>query len=130
MFENVRMALIGLGSNKLRSALTMLGITIGVASVIVLVSLGQAVDGFVRQQFLGVGTNLVIVFARQNEQGETRRLTLDDAQAVADPFRVPDALLVMPQRVVNRTATFEGTTNSPYGWWVLHRIIWLFEAGM
>lgn len=108
MFENVRMALIGLGSNKLRSVLTMLGITIGVASVIVLVSLGQAVDGFVRQQFLGVGTNLVIVFARPNEQGETRRLTLDDAQAVADPFRVPDALLVMPQRVVNRTATFEG----------------------
>lgn len=108
MFENVRMALIGLGSNKLRSALTMLGITIGVASVIVLVSLGRAVDGYVRQQFLGVGTNLVIVFPRQNEQGETRRLTLDDVVAIADPFRVPNALLVMPQRVLNRTATFEG----------------------
>src|SRR5829696_4777435 len=98
MLENMRMALVGLGSNKLRSILTMLGITIGVASVIILISLGQAVDGYVRQQFLGVGTNLVIVFPRQNDQGVVRRLTLDDVQAISDPFRVPDALSVMPQR--------------------------------
>ena len=108
MLENIRMALVALGSNKLRSLLTMLGITIGVASVIVLVSLGQAVDGYVRQQFLGVGTNLVIVFPRQNDQGVVRRLTLEDAQAVSDPFRVPDALVVMPQRNVTRNATYEG----------------------
>lgn len=107
MFENVRVALIGLRSNKLRSALTMLGITIGVASVIVLVSLGQAVDSFVRQQFLGIGTNLLIVFAAENDQGETRRLTLDDAAVLADPYRVPDALAVMPQRNVTRNAAFE-----------------------
>ncbi len=108
MLENMRMALVGLGSNKLRSILTMLGITIGVASVIVLVSLGQAVDNYVRQQFLGVGTNLVIVFPRQNDQGVIRRLTLDDVQAISDPFRVPDALVVMPQRTVTRNTTYEG----------------------
>ncbi len=108
MLENMRIALVGLGSNMLRSILTMLGITIGVASVIVLVSLGQAVDGYVRQQFLGVGTNLVIVFPRQNDQGVTRRLTLDDVQAISDPFRVPDALVVMPQRAVTRNVTYEG----------------------
>ncbi|MBA3869712.1 MAG: ABC transporter permease [Anaerolineae bacterium] len=108
MFENVRMALVGLGSNKLRSILTMLGITIGVAAVIVLVSLGQAVDGYVRQQFLGVGTNLIIVFPRQNDQGVTRRLTLDDVRAISDPFRVPDALVVMPQRTVTKNTTYEG----------------------
>lgn len=108
MFENVRVALIGLRSNKLRSALTMLGITIGVASVIILVSLGQAVDNFVRQQFLGIGTNLLVVFAAENDQGETRRLTMDDAQVLSDLYRVPDALLVMPQRNLTRTTTFEG----------------------
>jgi putative ABC transport system permease protein len=108
MFENIRMALVGLGSNKLRSLLTMLGITIGVASVIVLVSLGQAVDNYVRQQFLGVGTNLIIIFPRENDQGVTRRLTLDDVKAVSNPFRVPDALVVMPQRTVNTTTTYEG----------------------
>lgn len=108
MFENVRIAIIGLGSNKLRSILTMLGITIGVASVIVLVSLGQAVDGFVRQQFQGIGTNLLIVFAQQNDQGVTRRMTMREADALADPFRVPDAERVMPQRATTRNVTFEG----------------------
>jgi putative ABC transport system permease protein len=108
VFENMRVALIGLRSNKLRSALTMLGITIGVAAVIVLVSLGQAVDNFVRDQFLGIGTNLLIVFAQQNDQGETKQLTISEAEALADPFNVPDAAGVMPQRTVTRNVTFEG----------------------
>jgi len=108
MFENMRIALVGLGSNKLRTMLTMLGITIGVAAVIVLVSLGQGVDNYVRQQFLGVGTNLVIIFPRQNDQGIIRRLTLSDVRAISDPFKVPDALAIMPQRAVTRDTTFEG----------------------
>ncbi len=108
MFENMRIALVGLGSNKLRTILTMLGITIGVAAVIVLVSLGQGVDNYVRQQFLGVGTNLIIIFPRQNDQGVTRRLTLDDVRAISDPFKVPDALAIMPQRTVTRDTTYEG----------------------
>jgi len=112
MIENMRVAFIGLRSNKLRSALTMLGITIGVAAVIVLVSLGQAVDVFVRDQFLGIGTNLLIVFAQQNQQGETRPLTLVEAEALADPFNVPDASGVLPQRAVTRDITFEGKAVS------------------
>jgi putative ABC transport system permease protein len=59
--ENIRVALSGLGSNKVRSALTMLGITIGVASVVLLVSLGQAVEQFVVGQFTSFGTNLAFV---------------------------------------------------------------------
>ncbi len=97
VLENIRVALIGLRSNKLRAALTMLGITIGVAAVIVLVSIGQAVDTFVRDQFLGLGTNLILVLNGENERGETVRLTLNEAEALADFARVPDALNVMPQ---------------------------------
>jgi putative ABC transport system permease protein len=108
MLDNVRAALTGLGSNKLRSVLTMLGITIGVASVIVLVSLGQAVDNYVRQQFLGVGTNLLVVFPRQTENGVPRQLTLADAEIISNPYRVPDALFVMPQRGFARDVTVEG----------------------
>src|SRR3954462_9866634 len=59
--ENIRVALGGLLLNKLRAALTMLGISIGVAAVIVLVSLGQAVQDYVAEQFLGIGTNLAFV---------------------------------------------------------------------
>ena len=105
LLENVRVAFGGLLSNKLRTFLTMLGITIGVASVTVLVSLGQAVDGFVRQQFLGLGANLIIIFPGENERGETQRLTMDDYRSLSDPFRVPDALEVMPQVIRNNIPT-------------------------
>jgi putative ABC transport system permease protein len=108
MTENFRMALIGLRSNKLRAALTMLGITIGVAAVIVLVSIGQAVDAYVRNQFLSLGSNLVIVFGAEDDQGVFNRLTMEDAEALGDIFRVPDALLVMPQRSLTLPVTFEG----------------------
>jgi putative ABC transport system permease protein len=100
--ENVRVALNGLRSNKLRSFLTMVGITIGVSAVIVLVSLGQAVEGFVRDQFLGLGTNLIIVFPGENERGQTVRPTISDARALADLTRVPDAANVMPQLNLSR----------------------------
>jgi putative ABC transport system permease protein len=105
MNENVRVAIGALFSNPVRSILTMLGITIGVGAVIVLVSLGQAVEGFVRGQFLGLGANLVIVFAGENERGEVVRLTMADARLLNDPFRVPDALYVMPQFAGNRPTT-------------------------
>jgi len=106
--ENVRVAMMGLRANKLRSALTMLGITIGVSAVIVLVSLGQAVEVFVRDQFLGLGTNLVIVFPAENNRGETVRLTLNEASALADLARVPDAAGVMPQLNFNRPVNANG----------------------
>ncbi|NDJ62549.1 MAG: FtsX-like permease family protein [Chloroflexi bacterium] len=108
IFENIRVALSGLSSNKLRSALTMLGITIGVSAVIVLVSLGQAVDDFVRAQFAGLGTNLLVVFPGENERGEQVPLTLDDSRALEDLSRVPDALFVMPQTNFSRTVTVGG----------------------
>jgi putative ABC transport system permease protein len=82
--ENIRVALNGLRANKLRSFLTMVGITIGVSAVIVLVSLGQAVESFVRDQFLGLGT------------------TLSDARALDDLARVPDSANVMPQLNLSR----------------------------
>src|SRR4051812_30889761 len=108
VLENVRVALSGLRSNKLRAALTMLGITIGVAAVIVLVSIGQAVDTFVRGQFLGLGTNLVIVFPADNSRGETVRLTLKESKALADQARVPDALYVMPQLNISLALSYSG----------------------
>ncbi len=103
--ENIRVAFNGLRSNILRTLLTMLGITIGVASVIVLVSVGQAVEGFVRSQFLGLGANLVIVFGGEDERGNTVRLTMDDVRVISDPFNVPDALQVVPQVVRNNLPT-------------------------
>ena len=106
--ENVRVAISGLGANKLRTALTILGITIGVAAVIVLVSLGQAFETFVRGQFLGLGTNLLLVFGAEDDRGETIRLTLNEVDALLDPLRVPDALYVMAQINLSRPTLANG----------------------
>src|SRR5690606_30123924 len=90
-------ALIGLRSNKLRSVLTMLGITIGVAAVIVLVTVGQAIEGFIRGEFEGIGANLVYVFGDIDDFGRPQPMTYADVQAISDSYRVPEAMLVMPQ---------------------------------
>jgi putative ABC transport system permease protein len=108
IFENIRVAFIGLGSNKLRTALTMLGITIGVAAVIILVSVGQAVEGFVLNQFASIGTNLLIVIGVPDNNGRLTRLTQSEADALADTYRVPDAIATMPQLNLNRTISVEG----------------------
>jgi putative ABC transport system permease protein len=97
MFENMRVALAGLRSNKLRSALTMLGITIGVAAVIVLVTVGQAIEGFIRGEFEGIGANLVYVFGEIDDFGRPQPMTYSEVAAISDPYRVPEAMLVMPQ---------------------------------
>lgn len=59
--ESVRIALRGLSANKLRSALTMLGIIIGVAAVITLLSVGQGVQALVMSSLQSIGSNLLIV---------------------------------------------------------------------
>ena len=96
LLENVRIALVGLRANKLRSALTMLGITIGIAAVIVLVSVGQAVDTFVRGQFQSIGANLLFVFGAVDGFDRPRPLTQADLLAIADVYRVPEAEQVVP----------------------------------
>ena len=105
MFENFRIALDNLGSNKLRTALTMLGVTIGVAAVIILLSVGQSFETFVREQFEGLGVNLIFVLPNFQLE-DVQSLTLNDAQALADPARVPDALRVMPETQFNADLRF------------------------
>jgi putative ABC transport system permease protein len=108
MFDNFRVAFINLNSNRLRSGLTMLGITIGVAAVIVLVSVGQAFESFVKAQFSGVGVNLVFVIGGRDARNTFIPLTREDVDAINDPYNVADALRVMPQRNLNnRTVKFE-----------------------
>src|SRR5206468_4196446 len=121
IIENIRVALTGLGANKLRAGLTMLGISIGVAAVIVLVSLGQAVQDYVADQFLGIGTNLAYIipssFATSSGSGVQSAnqfstvfssLTARDAATLSDPFNVPDAKVVVPVLGLQRAVTNSG----------------------
>jgi putative ABC transport system permease protein len=99
-----RVALRALGANKLRAALTMLGIVIGVGAVIGLVAVGRGAQAQIRQSIQSLGTNLLFVrpnFVKQggvrSGQGQAQSLTYEDALALAEPGRAPSVRLVAPE---------------------------------
>jgi ABC-type lipoprotein release transport system permease subunit len=84
-----RLALRALARNKMRSALTMLGIIIGVGAVIAVVSIGQGAQYIVQQGIQAMGTNAVFIAAGSNRAGGVRQgyggvktLTVDDMNAI------------------------------------------------
>jgi putative ABC transport system permease protein len=84
-----RLALRALARNKMRSALTMLGIVIGVAAVIAVVSIGQGAQYMVQQGIQAMGTNVVFIAAGSGRPGGIRvgyggvkTLTIDDLNAI------------------------------------------------
>ena len=103
-FEVIRFAVRGLTANKLRSALTTLGITIGVAAVILLVAVGNGASAAIAASIQGLGTNTVNVSPSRGGQGASARpLTVQDAHALVDAIGAPDVKASSP--VVNTTAT-------------------------
>ena len=105
LLESLRVALSGLISNKLRAALTMLGIIIGVAAVIVLVSLGRGLEKLINDEFEAFGANQLYVFSvsPDEEAGggppSTRGalgISNADAEAIADPLQAPAVLRAAP----------------------------------
>jgi len=119
-WESVTIALRGLTANKLRTALTMLGIIIGVAAVIALLSIGKGFEASFNRDIESMGTNVLWVLpgnfdifgegggesSRQVDRRnkEPQPLTLDDAQAIGNPVLVPDVSAIAP--------TFEGSPRS------------------
>jgi putative ABC transport system permease protein len=84
LLESFRIALRALGANKVRSALTMLGVIIGVAAVILLVSIGTGVQNQITSQISGLGSNLLFVIPGKigsgggPDRGAGKQFTLDD----------------------------------------------------
>jgi putative ABC transport system permease protein len=117
--EQIRLAFRALAVNKLRSALTMLGIIIGVGAVITLLSVGQGVQNLVSEQLQSIGTNLLFVVSgslSDNSNGPARTrgsqgltLTQADAEAIADPLNVPDAAAVAPEVLGNSDVSYGKT---------------------
>jgi putative ABC transport system permease protein len=97
IFESLRTAMIGLTTNKLRAALTMLGIVIGVGSVVALMSVGEGVQASITGEIQGLGANLIFVVADQPEDSTAPAyVTTADAEALADPFNAPSVIAVSP----------------------------------
>ncbi|MEW5982185.1 MAG: ABC transporter permease [Acidobacteriota bacterium] len=87
----IRVAFKALGRNKMRTALTMLGMIIGVAAVIAMIALGRGATDSIETQIKAAGTNLIYVSAGNFMQGGVRmgsgasaRLTVDDANALRE----------------------------------------------
>ena len=75
MFEYLKIALLAIRTNKVRSVLTMLGIIIGVASVILLVSIGTGLQNFVTEQFASLGSNTLWVMPGKVDLSQGPRST-------------------------------------------------------
>ena len=119
--ESVRIAFQGVRSNRLRSLLTMLGITIGVAAVIILVAVGNGSAVAVQQRIENLGTNVVAIqpggfgFGRGSGgfQSSFTQLTTKDVKALQDPSAAPDIKSVTPVVTGSVTATFGAASYSP-----------------
>ena len=89
--EALALALEMLAANRIRSALTMLGVVIGVAAIILLVSLGEGATAYITSELTGLGTNLLIITPGKTQTSggfhppiasTVRKLTYDDATAL------------------------------------------------
>jgi putative ABC transport system permease protein len=101
MNETVATAWAGLAANKLRSGLTILGLMIGVGSVIVLIAVGTGSDSAVEAQINALGSNTLTVSAAPTlgglfGGGASSSLTLADADALEGNFQDPDVASVAP----------------------------------
>lgn len=106
VLDNIRLSLIELVTNKLRAFLTVLGITIGIAAVVLLLSMGQSVQDYVTERFEGLGTNTLRVSATATNR-RTDALTIELADALSDPERLPGVALVMPQTTSSYSVVYE-----------------------
>jgi putative ABC transport system permease protein len=116
--ETLRTAVDAVRAHRLRSMLTMLGIVIGISSVVLTVGLGLGAQDEVRKQIDALGSNLLIVSPGSTTSssgerggfGSASTLTLVDAQAIADRTVAPDVARVSPTTSTT-TALTAGTTN-------------------
>src|SRR6266498_1508608 len=100
IFEAIRTLTV----NKLRTGLAVLGIVIGIGSVIALISLGQGSQKAIEQQIQSLGSNLLTVQPGSLQQGGVRTaagsattLTLEDAQAIQKSSSVTSVKTVSPE---------------------------------
>jgi putative ABC transport system permease protein len=113
--QAIREALESVSANKLRAALTILGIVIGVAAVIAMLAVGAGAQDTILGSISGIGTNLLFVF-QGNMQQDVRNeqpITMADVTAMRDEFQAPHIQEVAPivRGVVN--VSFSGESTSP-----------------
>lgn len=112
----IKETLWSLTGNKVRSSLTMLGIVIGIASVIAMVAIGQGAQNSIAKSIESIGSNLIIVMpgaARgsgiSQGRGSAETLTMEDVDAIST--QVPDVAAVAPE-ISRRYQITAGANNT------------------
>ncbi len=122
LLEIFRTALESLLANKLRTLLTMLGVVIGVGSVVALLAIGAGVGNSITSRIQSNGTNLLTI-QPDNRSSSSARLTVSDVEALSDQSRVPQVKMVVPSvtgqgRIVagtnSQSASINGTVPANF----------------
>ncbi|MDQ1565341.1 MAG: putative transport system permease protein, partial [Actinomycetota bacterium] len=116
--DSLWVAFRALLANRLRSALTMLGILMGTAAVILLVAVGGGISNQVQGQIGKLGTNAIYILNERTTGGQDRggtsarqiQLTPQDVKALEDKTRAPSVARVTPGASATGTLTWNGTT--------------------
>ena len=117
--DTFRTSLQAVGTHRLRSALTALGILIGISAVVLTVGLGQGARADIADQIDELGTNVLVVSPGSSTDASTgarggfgtaSTLTIADAEALADPEVAPDVEAVAATATTSGSLT-AGTTN-------------------
>lgn len=134
--ERIKFAGAAVLSHRLRSVLTMLGIVIGIASVILLTSIGTGMRDYVTSEFMQFGTNLLQVNPGRITTGgmptpmgtTVRKLTVEDAEAVR---RLPGVEHVVPVVIGQASVEFGSRARSVFIYGVNSDVpaVWKFEIG-
>jgi putative ABC transport system permease protein len=106
--ESLLSALDSILANKMRAILTMLGVIIGVASVIALMSIGNGFSESITGEITSIGTNLLSITTDRDNSGGYPALSLDDVEALSDPINAPAISEVSAIVQGNQTVIFSG----------------------
>ena len=117
--DTVQETIAALSSNKVRSGLTILGIVIGISSVIAMMAIGQGAQGTIQNRIQSIGSNLVLVMPGMQRgpgsqvssgRGAARTLTQEDADAITKQLTLAKA--VSPELSGRYQVTAKGTNTN------------------
>ncbi len=114
LLEVFRIALNALGTNRLRALLTTLGIMIGVASVVSLMSLGGSLQSYIQGQFESLNANVLDISASRGRftASGTQPLTTQDVEGLQDPTVAPHVVAVAATYTVRGNIAYSTTSES------------------
>jgi len=119
--DSLKMAISSLGTNRTRSALTILGIVIGITAIMMMMSIGKGAESLILKEIGGLGAETIIIRPGQEPTGPSDightlfsdSLKKRDLEFLKRKENVPELVDIMPAVIVPGSVSFEGETFTP-----------------